>query len=316
MKRSVVLCASLLVLALIPGLASAQGWLLPGLPSFGGNGCGSCYGNLGGVSIGGDVAYVGYSRATVIDFTAQGPGLIIGGERAWKQSYPVHGIQLSGMATAAANDRVTLIARGTWLFPWNGESFEEYNFGGGFGQGRHWSTSTQWWTVDGAGAFAFSGSAAAIGGLRYDSFMTNFKDPSDQFGINGRAGDEADVQASLWIPYGGVLVHHGGAKFGVIGFPWVPGTIKYGQTIGGTNVRLNGSGAVKSGYFLEAFAEFNANLMGASAGVFAKYTYVRAKAQVDMDRSPSTDNDTFDVVLDRPNWIFGAQAKLNFSSPF
>jgi len=320
MKRRVVLCAGVLMLALIPGLASAQGWLLPGLPSlpsFGGSGCGSCYGNLGGMTIGGDVAYVGYSKSASVDFVAQGPG--IGGIVQWRQGFPVHGIQLSGIAAVSPSSIVTLFGRGTWLLPWNGESFEEYR---PLSASRNWSTSQQWWTAEGAGAYWFSASAAILGGLRYDSFMINFKDPSDVALIAGLPGDEADFQLSAWIPFGGVLVQQGAAKFGVIGFPWVPATVRYRQTIGAAipgAARISGSGSLTDGYFFEAFAEFGVNLMGATAGLFVKWTVVHGRSSLSMDENFNGlgfASDTFQLSLDRQNWILGAQATLNFRSPF
>ena len=318
MKRLVVL-ASLLVLALVPGFASAQSWLLPGLPalpSFGGNGCGSCPGGLGGVSIGADVAYVGYSRSTTFELTSQGQGVLAGGTD-FRQGYPVHGIQLSGMATTAPNDRMTLFARGTWLLPWNGESFETTAFGAARPE-RTWTTSTQWWTAEGAGAWTLNGASAVVAGLRYDSLQTNFSDPTEPNVIFGQIG-EADLQVNLWIPYVGIVVQQGPAKFGVIGTPWVPGHVRYRQTHF-TTVRMSGSGAVRNGYFLEAFGELNANLMGATAGLFAKWTLVHTRSVASVsDRVGGgviLGNDTFDITFDRPNWILGAQAALKFNSPF
>ena len=316
MKRSVVLCAGILILALIPGFASAQGWLLPGLPSFGGNGCGSCYGNLGGVTIGGDVAYVGYPRSTKVEFVSQAAGA---GMFNWRHGYPVHGIQLSAMATASPNDRVTAIARGTWLLPWNGESFENYDVGAG-GVERKWTSSTQWWTAEGAGAYAINGLSAVVVGLRYDSFQTSFKDPSDAT-FASLSGQEADLQVNLWIPYAGVIANQGRVKFGIIASPWVPGHLKYGQTnslIFVTNGRLEGSGTVRSGYFLETWGEFNVNLMGAAAGLFVKYTYVHCRVEDSLNTAFSvfTSNGGLEITFDRPNWIVGAQAALNFNSPF
>ena len=316
MKRTVVLCAGILMVALIPGLASAQGSLLPGFPSFGSNGCGSCYGGIGGVAIGADVAYVGYSRSTTFELTSQGQGLLLG-HTNFRQGYPVHGIQLSGMATVSANDRVTLIARGTWLLPWNGESYETRGMSGGILRlERTWTTSTQWWTAEGAGAWALNDLSAVVAGLRYDSLQTNFSDPTEPSFFLGQTGD-ADLQVDLWIPYVGAIVQQGPVRFGVIGFPWVPGHMRYRETH--FFARLSGSGTVKNGYFLEAFGEFNTSLMVATAGIFAKWTLVRVKASGSADDKIIADgslNDTFDLVFDRPNWILGAQAALSFSSPF
>lgn len=320
MRKLVVLLVSLVVLAWVPGFASAQGWLLPGLPSlpsFGGSGCGSCYGNLGGLTIGGDVAYVGYSRATTWEVTSQGPG-VFNGLNDIKQSFPVHGIQLSADATASLSDRLTVIGRGTWLLPWNGQTFEDSRLNArGLAAERRWSTTMQWWTLEGAGAWAINPMSAIVGGLRYDSFQTTFKDPSDAAGFFGQIG-EADLEVHLWLPYVGVVVQQGAARFGVIGLPWTPGTMRYRRT--DFNIaRLAGNGTVKSGYFLEAFAEFNANLMGATAGLFAKWTMVRTRSVTSLDDTVLGNGivgDTFDVTFSRQNWILGAQAALTFNSPF
>ena len=322
MRGSVVLFAFLLILSLVPGLGSAQGWLLPSLPSLGGNGCGSCGEPGKAVTVGADIAYVGYSRSTTVNFTAQGLGLF--GLLEWRHGYPVHGIQLSGMATAAPNDRVTLIARGTWLLPWNGESFENYKFAdeeGDFGYlERKWTARTQWWTAEGTAAYGVNSASAVVAGVRYDSFMTNFKDPSNtNIPDFGTPNDEADLQVSLWIPYAGIVVHQGSAKFGVIGSPWLPGNVRYRQTLNFDTDRLSGSGAFSNGYFVEVWGEFSVNLTGATAGLFAKYTYVHGRAVASVDdifQTPPNANDTVDITFDRPNWIFGAQAALSFNSPF
>jgi len=290
--------------------------LLPGLPSFGGSGCGSCYDNLGGLTIGGDVAYVGYSRSTTVEFVSQAVG---GLAFNWRHGYPVHGIELSATATASPNDRVMVIARGTWLLPWNGESFENYQLGAAPFE-RKWSTSTQWWTVEGAGAFAINAWGSIVAGLRYDAFQTSFKDPSAAT-IPSLPGQEADIHVNLWIPYIGVITQQGVARFGIIAAPWAPpGHIRYGQTTSIAFVpggRLEGSGNVKSGYFFETWAEFNVNLMGANAGVFAKYTYVHVRAQDSLTTLIEVPGTTsgLEITFDRPNWIFGAQATLYFRSP-
>jgi len=320
MKRSVVLCAGILILALIPGLASAQGWLLPGLPglpSFGSSGCGSCYDNLGGLTIGGDVAYVGYPRATTVEFVSQVTTGVVT-QFNWKHGYPVHGIQLSATAIASPNDRITAIARGTWLLPWNGESFENYEFGAAKAE-RKWTAKTQWWTVEGAGAFSMNAWGAIVAGLRYDSLQTSFKDPSEAT-LLSFVGQEADLQVNLWIPYAGVIARQGRVTFGIIGSPWVPGHLRYGQTnslIFVPNSRLEGSGSTRSGYFFETWAEFNVNLMGAAAGLFAKYTYVHVRVEDSLTSAFSvfTNSGQLEITFDRPNWIFGAQATLNFRSP-
>jgi len=316
MRRLFLVLLTVVAVASLQGLVSAQGFLPPGLPNLGfGGGSGYASGPAGLASVGADVAYVGYPRSTTVEFTAQGPG--IGGTVAIKHGIPLQGIRVSGDTSYTLNDRLTVMGAATWLFPWAGESDELYN--GGAAE-RKWSSKPQWWTIEGAGAFAMNGSTAFLGGLRYDSFEVNFNNASDINGILGLASDEADLRLTSWIPFVGVLAHHGAAKFGLLGTPWLLGSAKYGQTIGGTNVRYNGSGNIKSGYFLEAFGEYGMNMAGAAVALFVKWTCVHGTSTLDLDRDPSipgpATTDTFDLSVDRQNWIFGATASLSFYTPF
>lgn len=325
MKRSVVLCVGIFALVLVPGIASAQGWLAPGLPalpSFGGNGCGSCYGGLGGLMIGADVAYVGYSRATKLEFVSSTvePAIF-----NWRHGYPVQGIQLSADVVAAPNDRIAFIGRGTWLLPWNGQSFENFNSNGLFGTAeRKWSTNLQWWTLEGAGAIAMNGLSAVLVGLRYDSFQTRFKNPSGAT-FTSLPNEEADLQVNFWIPYAGVVVHQGFAKFGIIAAPWVPGNLKYGQTLNGAtgvllSPRVDGSGTLRSCYFFETWGEFTTNVLGFGTALFVKYTLIHARVEDSLssffsNAAVEVGSRQLEITFDRPNWIVGAEATLNFNSP-
>jgi len=312
MKRLVVLLVSILVLAWVPGLVSAQGFLPPGLPSLGSGGS-SYYGYDKQITVVGDIGYVCQSHAADLSFEAEGAGFLPLGANGWKQSFPVQGALLGATASFATGGGLTFLGRGTWLFASGGESYENYKFGAGAGE-RKWGAKPQWWTLEGAAAYGLNGSSAVIGGLRYDSFEVSFDNPSN-YTIAGLPTDQADLRFSAWIPFAGVVAKHGGAKFGLVGSPWLPGSLKYGQTLGGTGVRYDGSGAMQSGYLLEAFGEYAVNLAGVSAGLYAKWTLAHGTTKITADRLGGTESDTFSVSLERQNWILGASAAMSFYSP-
>jgi hypothetical protein len=124
------------------------------------------------------------------------------------------------------------------------------------------------------------------------------------------------------MPYVGLLAKYGKAvRAGVLGFPYVPGHIRYGETLGGLEPRIKVSGPISKSYFFEAFAECGAELMGAKMGFFAKWTYVHCKAGTDAAAedphpvNPENRYDSVDVTFDRRNWIVGGVVGLDFISP-
>jgi hypothetical protein len=217
---------------------------------------------------------------------------------------------------------MTLIATGTWLVPSNGRDDEEYFFPTNGTGSRSWRSSLQWYTLGVGAAFTVQGPVAILGGFRYDSFSVGFSDPENVFNIFSLPSDEADFRVSLYIPYVGLVVGLGSnLKLGCIGFPYLPGDVRYGQTIGAADpstARAEASGSVSNGYFMEVFLEGGTNVGGANLGVFGKWQALRARASMDIDSTflgVATLTDSVDVGFYRQYWVIGGKFALDFVSP-
>jgi len=274
----------------------------------------------GGAGLTFDVGYLISSRAAVLDITAE--GAVPGGTSQFTHRYPVEGLWLALSADGRVGD-LGVFARGSWLVPANRLSEEFYLFSGATGH-RNWSTKIQWYNGDIAGLYPAYGGVSGIGGFRFDSFSTNFGDPA---GVSpnftaARPGDEADLTMTAYIPYVGLVVNLDSVvKFGLIGFPWVPGTVKYSSTFGGTvpgGLRYEASGNLKRSYFLETFAEFGTQVMGGYAGIFGILTYLHTAADVDLDRLGVAvpTSVSYTLTHDRQNWILGGKFALSFNLPY
>jgi hypothetical protein len=268
-----------------------------------------------------EIGYTGDRRGVALDFTTdEGFGRAFPN---WRLKYPLQGLWLGLSASLPVNERLSFIASGSWLVPSNQESDEEQFFTGARPTLlRNWRTSIQWYTAGAGAALSWDGPVTLLGGFRYDSFETNFDDPAEVYFVGGLPTDEADVRVNLYIPYVGLVARYGSVvRAGFIGFPYVPGHIRYGETLGGLEPRIKVSGPISQSYFFEAFAECGTELMGANIGFFAKWAYVHAKAGTDAiaegsdPQNPENRYDSVDVTFDRRNWIVGGAVGLQFISP-
>jgi len=312
--RVVVVILSILLLAWTPGIAFAQGL---GLPSFGGlMGGPSCAPKpepKGGAGLAFEIGYLTTNPNVSLDFTADQIAVL--GVNQVQHRYSVQGLWLALSADGRVGD-LGVFARGSWLVPSNKESEESYSGAPGH---RTWGAKTQWYTVEGAGMYPAYGSFAVVSGFRYDAFDTSFSDPFNPVGVVSLPSDEADVTIRAYIPYLGLVVNQDAAlKFGLIGFPYLFGNVKYNQTNGGFT-HVEASGALQNGYFVEAFAEWGAQTMGGYAGIFGTWTYVRASS--DLDLTPSSPiaappAQPFTFSMQRQNFIFGGKFALSFNLPY
>jgi len=310
--KLVVVILSIVLLAWGPGMVFAQGL---GLPSFGGlMGGPSCAPKAdpkGGAGLALEVGYLTTNPSVSLDFTAD--QLALGGVRQFQHRYPVQGLWLALSADGRVGD-LGVFTRGSWLVPSNKESDEAYN---GTVALRTWGAKTQWYTLEGAGMYPAYGSFAAVGGFRYDAFDTSFSDPVAVGLAFTNPSDEADVTVRAYIPYFGLVVNQDAAlKFGLIGFPYLFGNVKYNQTFGGV-FHFESSGALRNGYFLEAFAEYGAQIMGGYAGIFGTWTYLRASADMDITQAGAAGApQPYTFSMQRQNFIFGGKFALSFNLPY
>jgi hypothetical protein len=256
-----------------------------------------------------------------LDFTLD-HALGVGGLNNFRHTFPVQGLWLELSGMMPLNDRVSLFAAGSWLVPVNGKSDEDYVFFNWGDRKGRWQTSIQWYTLDGGGAFSSDGPVAVVAGFRYDSFEAGFSDPERIVEILSLPSDEANFWFGLYIPYVGLVTGWGSTlRVGFIGFPYLPGEVKYGQTVGAaqpSTVRVDASGAVSDGYFMEIFAQGGADVGAANIGLFGKWEYLRARATLDLDArflGTQTLNDSVDLGFYRQCWTVGCELTLDFVSP-
>jgi len=158
-----------------------------------------------------------------------------------------------------------------------------------------------------------------IGGFRFDSFSTNFSDPANAVGFVSLNTDTADSTLNCYIPYVGLMVNQGNRlRVGVIGFPYVPGNIKYHETTAGT-IRTETRGSLRNSYFLEVFGEYAKDFLGGSIGVFGTWSYLSTSSNMTAEARAGgvlLNTQPYRFTLDRQSYILGAKFSLDFFSPF
>lgn len=323
MRRILFCVVGILVIGLAPAFVLAQGLLgagLPGLPSLGGfmGGSGGCGDKAAGFA--GPTLYVGWGASDPkTSFGAGAENLGVLGFTEINHKYRDSGIWLGASVPIGLSEYFSILASGWYLIPAGNENTEE-NYGGPqtiLGR-RTWSTSTQWWYVDGLVALSCRQSGAALlAGLRYDYYTTKFSDPTTVFG--GSAADEGDVTSEGWIPLLGVQysLNSGAtsllARF--VGIPALVGNVKYHETILGTN-RLEATGNWNGAYFWEFFTEYDRKFnQNGAVGVFGRVQSTNGRSDLDVTVNPAGVNDTFRLGFKRLNWTIGGSINLSFNLP-
>jgi hypothetical protein len=269
----------------------------------------------------GVAGYVGYLYAPYgAQFRCDAEVAPLGGAfYSFSHQYPLQGAVVGAGARAAVGESGQVMIKGSWLFPAEGHSREDYLFAAAVAK-QSWRLGIQWGNVDASAAYMLGPHAALIGGLRYDSFMTNFKEPYDLVNIPAPSPtDRQDVTLISWVPYLGAAIQHsscnGSASLGVIGFPHVFGDIAFRETLGPTLLRMEGSKGFEGGYFFEAFAEASRNFGMAQVGAFARWNALHGESQLTLNLlgvAPAPDSQVFRFRLDRQAWIFGGKVSFSF----
>ncbi|MDQ7783940.1 MAG: hypothetical protein RDU20_13740 [Desulfomonilaceae bacterium] len=339
MKRGVIVILGILVLALSPAVAPAQGFLggalppMPSMPSFGGffggGGGGSCDDPCPGpFSLFGTVAW---NYQTIdLDASTQNFNFLI--LRGLKHTYRFNGVQLGVGAKAVSRTGFGALVSFDYLIVGSVKDTENYNEGFLVPGSRHWNTKNDTYTFDGMGFYNVYSTAALVGGFRWNHLETTFNNPSGAAGFGGlfgAAGDEAVMVANVYQPYVGVMVDQGGAsrvlRIGMIGWPQLYGSVKYEQTLGaaGPGLRLDGLTArVNEGYFWEIFGEYGLReqaYMGAALSVFGKWTQYHVKGTFNIDATlvggiPVGD-DFWGISMHRNSWVAGVKLDIPLALP-
>ncbi|HTY25524.1 MAG TPA: hypothetical protein VMC85_20510 [Desulfomonilaceae bacterium] len=227
------------------------------------------------------------------------------------------------------SDNVGILITGWYLFPTGGDAQENYltNFGNGIIQSRTWSTNISRGWIDAAFVLGSPCGLNLIAGFRWDSWNFQLKNPSPVTPVStfaiGTPSDEADLTLNSYIPLIGTQACWGGPCCGllvrVVGFPWVPGNLRYDVTgIAGPNTRLQVNGNYSTGHFIEVFSEYSRTCPGFGCiGIFARFNYLgvrtRTSPQILGIVPPPVVEDT-----EGPrgtSWTLGGKVTLNFDTP-
>ena len=133
--------------------------------------------------------------------------------------------------------------------------------------------------------------------------------------IYGTPSDEGDLTLNSYIPLIGTQACWGGPCCGllvrIVGFPWVPGNLRYGETgLFSTGTRLQANGNYNSAHFLEVFTEYSRACPGFGClGIFARWNYLDCR---------SNTNQQFlgGITPIRTSWTIGGRVAINFDMPF
>ncbi|MFH0960468.1 MAG: hypothetical protein V1897_17400 [Pseudomonadota bacterium] len=333
MRRGLILFVGILALALAPTFVGAQysgAFGLSGLPSmpsmFGGSGkCGDAASP--GIA---PAFYVGWGipqeRNTSVSLTAQHLGA--SNVRSVDIKFPTNGlwlgaalpISLTESSQCGGSASLSFVATGWYLFGGDGnaDSWDDYTIPGLAGYSNDWSAKHNWWFVDGALAYGWSGFAALVG-LRYDNYTASFTSPNN-FGLfTGREG--TNFLSSAWIPFIGFQSAYTDSnqslKVRMLGIPTIVGYSYVGLTVTGAQRFEYNNPNYTAGHFFEVFGEYTRKFFGASqAGVFLRWNSARATSSGTGEILNTAFQDTYNFSLNRSSWTLGGLVTLDFNTPF
>jgi hypothetical protein len=334
MRRGLILFVGILALALAPTFVGAQysgAFGISGLPSmpsmFGGSGnCGDAAA-VPGIA---PAFYVGWGipqdRNTSVSLSAQNLG--VNGVRNIDIKMPTNGlwlgaalpVSLTAPSQCGGSASLSFVATGWYLFgsDANAQSWQDYNINPRVLDANDWSAKHNWWFVDGALAYGWSGFAALVG-LRYDNYTATFTSPDNLGLFNGR--QEANFLSSAWIPFIGFQSAYTDTiqslKVRALGIPTIVGYSHVGLTVNPTNRFEYNNHNYTSGHFFEAFGEYTRKFFGSSqAGVFLRWNSTGAYSSGTGEILTTALQDSYDFNLHRTSWTLGAVATLDFNTPF
>ncbi len=244
------------------------------------------------------------------------------------QRFDLRGIHLEFMMPVKSVGPLGFTWGWSWLFPLKATSTETYRLAPGMDHAeRAWNTDVQWWSLQAALTYAVSPTLTTMLGIRYDNFMTNFKDPEDFVQIDSSPGDVADLTVSSFIPYLGVALTNlrpanGPLKIdaGLLGFPVILGSIKYRELFG-SQINIGGGNIIGfpaenefgAGYFIEAYSELTGEIYGVRLGGYAKFNALHATTGINLGADDGNiPRKEMDANFDRRSWSFGGKASVDF----
>jgi hypothetical protein len=242
-------------------------------------------------------------------------------------SYRIDGVLLGAAQSIQTGDNLQVMVKGWWLIPTGTGTAaarvdEYYVVDAAVTAHRRWDTENQWWTVEGSAAYGVNPFAALLGGLRFDSFQTNFRNPSASSLAGGGAADRADITVTCYKPFLGLLLQipscNSVTTISGIGLPSVLGEIIYKETLGAAGTRMEANGTFKplfsgTGYWLELTGEHAFKMGGTDVSVFGKWTVDHGQADMRVSGTGLVGgNGDYLFSLERQAVVVGGRVAINF----
>jgi len=243
------------------------------------------------------------------------------------------GVWLGVSQYCQLSECVGIMASGWYLFPTTGDAQEFYDpISQGTigpivtGDPREWSANKSEGWIDGALVLGSPCGLNLIGGFRWDSLSLSLKNPVSVNGITvprGTTADEANLTANWYIPFLGTQYCCGGPCCGllvrIIGFPWIPGTVTYGETgFFAPGTRVNASANFDRAAFIEVWSEASRSFgTFGCLGIFGRYNYIDGRGTATPTLvGTGTALPAYDLIVRRSSWTIGGKIALNFDLPF
>jgi hypothetical protein len=333
MRRVAGLLFAAILLLSLPAFAPAMGLFgvgTPGFPSAFGGTSGSSYCDPGTFCC--PAIYFGYNveqkrdrRPTTFGINNTDPiRQAIGQNQLTVGLSDPSGFWLGLSEYCRLDDRFGIMASGWYLFPSSNNGDEVYDFGLG---SRLWGSNRSEGWIDGAVVLGSQCGLNLIGGFRWDSYSVRLRNPvalDPALGVRGTPQDEADLRVNWYIPFLGTQYCCGGPCCGllvrVIGFPWVPGDVRYGETgFFAPGTRLDGNWTFDRSRFIEVFAEASRDCGFGCVGFFARFNYLDGKGTaaptVLLPGGGVVAFPSEDFTINRTSWTLGGKMTVNFDMP-
>jgi hypothetical protein len=310
--------AAILALTLCPASVLAQ-VCFPPL----GQGC-----SLATVAVSAYTGYFGHRRGADISFSASDQP--DGSVQRLRQQFDLQGISAEMLVPVRGGRLVGFAAGFGYAACFSAVSEETVERVAATTLTRTWRAEPQSGNVHANFTLDLHPSLVGLVGFRYENFQANFRDPSSTLTAPSPNVDGAALAFSAYIPSVGLVcrtvppIPGLNVQFGVVGFPYLLGSVDYRETtFGGTGLLVGGrpvygfkgSNTMKNGAFVDAFGDVSfTNVYGVQMGAYVKYEYLRAASDINVGNGnpfglPNV-NYTFD--FQRRMWGIGGRAAISF----
>jgi len=205
--------------------------------------------------------------------------------------YPLGGIEVGASLPLRLANAVDLKLYGSYLFTRSVDADQQITwltFPSGI---RHWRrSSTDSYTLGAEFLSPVGSGTALVGGIRWESLTTTFKDPNPEYLLTVDTM-QAQVTVTMYEPYVGFRFQQGigpgGLTVRLVGFPFFLATIQHFNTCNkdGDPLAHVGHANVSRGYFVEAAVEYRlALLQGLEASGFVAWDVYRGQVPMYLER--------------------------------